>query len=273
MTPGGDRQAMEEHSKAGQPNQKRRENPRPAAAGVRIETLVILVVAAFLVGLVVGAVLALLKTPSSPGSETLSSSLKGTRGQVGGFEPSQDVQAQMSLAQKDPENPEVWTMLGDLFSSNKRPDKAIEAYEKSLELQPGNVETLVRIGNAHFDSGAYEAAITAYTEALTVDPKNPDVLTDLGVAYRRVKYPEKALNAFRKATAIDSTHASSRYNEGVVLFHDLNDKESAIKAWQAFLHVEPTGERADRVRQILDVLKAMPPSQDPSEQEGVPRKP
>ena len=264
---------MEEHSTSSQPNQKGRENPRPAVAGVRIETVLILVVAAFVVGLVVGAILALLKSSPSPDSETLSLSLKETGGPVGGFESSRDIQTQMSLAQKDPENPEVWAMLGDLFSSNKRYDKAIEAYEKALELQPGNVDTLVRTGNARFDSGAYEAAITAYTEALTIDPRNPDVLTDLGVAYRRVKHPEKALNAFRKATAIDSLHASSRYNEGVVLFHDLDDKESAIKAWQAFLHIEPRGERADRVRQMLDVLKAMPPSQDPSEQEGVPRKP
>jgi tetratricopeptide (TPR) repeat protein len=256
---------MEENSKASHSHQKRTEDPIPAVAGVRIETVVILVVAAFVVGLMVGAILALLKSSPSPGSEAMSSSWKRNASPVGGFEPSRDIQMQTTLAQKDPENPEVWAMLGNLFSRDKIHDKAIEAYKKALELQRGNADTLVRLGNAYFDSEDYEAAITTYTEALAIDPSNADVLTDLGVAYRRVNRPEKALNAFRKATDIDSMHASSRYNQGVVLFHDLNDKEGAIKAWQAFLQIEPTGERAEKVRQMLDVLKAMPPSQNLSE--------
>ena len=256
---------MEENSKASHSHQKRTEDPIPSVAGVRTETVVILVVAAFVVGLMVGAILALLKSSPSPGSEAMSPSWKKNASPVGGFEPSRDIQMQMTLAQKDPENPEVWAMLGDLFSSNRIHDKAIEAYKRALELQPGNADTVVRLGNAYFDSADYETAITTYTEALIIDPRNADVLTDLGVAYRRVKRPEKALNAFRKAIDIDSMHASSRYNQGVVFFHDLNDKEGAIKAWQAFLQIEPTGERAEKVRQMLDVLRAMPPSQNPSE--------
>jgi len=256
---------MERSPKAENSPEKGTKDILPAVAGVRTETVVILVVAAFVVGLMVGAILALLKNSPSPGSQPMSSSWEKGTGPVGGLEPSRGIQMQMKLAQKDPESPMVWAVLGDLFSSNKMHDKAIEAYKKALELQPGNVDTLVRLGNAYFDSGAYEAAITTYTEALTIDPRNADVFTDLGVAYRRIKRPEKALSVFRKATDIDSTHASSRYNQGVVLFHDLNDKEGAIKAWQAFLQIEPRGDRAKKVRQMLDVLKAMPSSQNPSE--------
>ena len=74
---------------------------------------------------------------------------------------------------------------------------------------------------------------------MAIEPGNPNVLTDLGVMYRRNKQPEKAVEMFNRAIEADSKHEFSRMNKGVVLFHDLNDKQGAMKAWEGLLAVNP----------------------------------
>jgi hypothetical protein len=60
---------------------------------------------------------------------------------------------------------------------------------------------------------------------------------------------------------MDANHLNSRYNLGVVLFHDVNDKEGAIRAWEDFLQVEPKGERAEQVKRMVETLRNMSSSQ------------
>lgn len=241
-------------------DREKRRGPREGTAkgrGAKTETVVILVVAAFFLGLIVGALVALLKTPPLQETRQVPPSGQRKMSLVSEMDFSQEIQMHEGLVQKDPENPDAWVHLGDLFSKIQQYDKAIEAYAKALNIQPANADILVKLGNAHFDREAYEKAIGAYSKALAIDTRNADVLTDLGIAYRRTKKPKKALDAFRKAAQIDASHSMSRYNQGVVLFHDLNDAEGAMKAWQEFLQIEPSGERAERVKRMVETLRNM----------------
>ena len=68
---------------------------------------------------------------------------------------------------------------------------------------------------------------------------NPNVLTDLGVMYRRNGQPEKALEAFNRAMTVDPSHEQSRFNKGIVLRYDMNDREAAIEAWEKLLEINP----------------------------------
>ncbi len=95
---------------------------------------------------------------------------------------------------------------------------------------------------------------------LITDPNNADVITDIGTAYRRTEKPEEAVEAFRKATSIDPNHSTSRYNLGVVLFHDLNDAAGAIEVWEDFLRIAPVGEKTDQVKRMIDALRKISPS-------------
>ena len=126
---------------------------------------------------------------------------------------------------------------------NEPTDKEIKKHIKHMEdevaKKPKDSTAWIQLGNAYFDSETPEKAIDAYLKALSLSPNNPDVLTDLGAMYRRVKKPEKAIEYFDKAAQIDSTHVQSRFNKGVVLFHDLNDKEGAIKAWKEVAKLKP----------------------------------
>jgi cytochrome c-type biogenesis protein CcmH/NrfG len=228
---------------------------------VKIETAVVLVIAAFFVGLLVGAVVAVLKTsPTKQARQVPAPSLEEIPSS-GPVKFSEEIQALEELVRKDAENPEPWVRLGDVAYRSQQYEKAIDAYRKASDLRPPRADILIKLGNAQFDRGAYQEAIEAYSEALTLDPRNADVLTDLGIAYRRTKRPEKAVESFRKAAEIDARHLNSRYNLGVVLFHDVDDREGAIRAWEAFLQIEPSGERAEQVNRMVEALKTMPSDQ------------
>jgi tetratricopeptide (TPR) repeat protein len=57
--------------------------------------------------------------------------------------------------------------------------------------------------------------------------------------YRRAGRPEDAVREFDRAIAIDPKLENPRFNKGVVLLHDLNDREGAIRAWEGLLNINP----------------------------------
>jgi len=126
------------------------------------------------------------------------------------------------------------------------------ALEMEAQRDPQNVGAWIRLGNAYFDSGRHEKSVEAYTKALAIDPNNANVLTDLGVMYRRSGRPKKAVESFERAIAVDPKHETAWFNKGIVLLHDLNDGEGAIKSWEELVSVNPvamtpTGQSVDEM--------------------------
>lgn len=117
--------------------------------------------------------------------------------------------------------------------------KRILELESQAKTDPNNVLLFTELGNLYFDTGQYQKAITAYTRSLELNPNNPNVLTDLGVMYRRTGQFQKALNSFNRAIQVDPKHQTARFNKGVVLFFDLNQKEEALKTWEELVSLNP----------------------------------
>jgi tetratricopeptide (TPR) repeat protein len=137
------------------------------------------------------------------------------------------------------------------FKTNPTPDVASNSNigtdyaqrEKALETevlnQPGNMEAWIQLGHIYFDTEKHEKAINAYEKALKMNPNNTDVLTDLGIMYRRTSQFHKAIEKFNKAIAVDPKHENARLNKGIVMMHDLSDREGAIRAWEDLLEINP----------------------------------
>ncbi len=110
-----------------------------------------------------------------------------------------------AVVQEQPEDPRAWANLGHGYFDSNQPDKAIQAYQKSLALAPGD----------------------------------PAVLTDMGVMHRRNGDPDKAIQAFDRAVAASPGFETALFNKGVVLMADLNDLEGAMAAWEELVKVNP----------------------------------
>jgi cytochrome c-type biogenesis protein CcmH/NrfG len=129
--------------------------------------------------------------------------------------------------------------------------------EKKTKENPSDVAAWTNLGNLYFDTGNYQKAITAYNKSLALNPSNADVMTDLGIMYHRTGQPQKAIEAFDKAAKIDPRHETSLYNKGIVLMHDLNDMDGAVKAWEELLKRNPaaTSPTGQPIKDLVKKLK------------------
>jgi tetratricopeptide (TPR) repeat protein len=131
----------------------------------------------------------------------------------------------------------------------------LAAITAQLEDAPDEPKLLLNAGNLLFDHGQFKQAVPYYQRALKVMGENPNVLNDIGVAYRRLKQPEKAVEYFRRARKADPGHAPSALNLGITLFHDLNDHEGALEAWEEYLALNPNDPNTQMIRQVVEQLR------------------
>jgi cytochrome c-type biogenesis protein CcmH/NrfG len=178
---------------------------------VKTEILILAVLIALVVGFVGGVFFGIYRSPSITPSPT------GT----GGMPPPGQQQASGSLP----------------LTPQKRAE--IEGLKAMAQKTPDNPEAWIQLGHIYFDTGQPAEAIKAYNKALALAPNNANVLTDLGVMYRRNKQPKKAIESFDRAIQVDPRHEIARFNKGIVLFHDLNDMEGAMAAWQELIDINP----------------------------------
>ncbi len=198
---------------------------------MRKETVILIAVIAFLVGFISGATVAI---------------LRGTKGAEKG--------PMVSTPQMAP--PGVPSPAPPARDSIEVASQ-IQALKEIVRKDPKNLPAWVELGNLYFDTDQPKESIEAYSRYLAVKPDNPDVRTDMAIMYRKLGQFDKALEEFKKAAQSDPKHVNSRYNIGIVLLHDKQDIQGAIKAWEEFLKVDPNSERAQRIRAQIEKMKAM----------------
>lgn len=121
----------------------------------------------------------------------------------------------------------------------KDQSETLAALVAATKATPDNVQAWTQLGHLYFDSGQHDKAIAAYEKSLALDPDRPDVWTDMGVMYRRSGNPKKAIESFDRALSVNNGHEVALFNKGVVLMHDLDDQEGAIKSWETLVKINP----------------------------------
>ena len=117
--------------------------------------------------------------------------------------------------------------------------KMIFELEKKTSNSPDDLASWTQLAHLYFDSNNFDKAIWAYEKSLKLDPSNADVWTDMGVMYRRTGNPSEAIKSFDKAIELNPNHEIARFNKGIVLMHDLNDIEGAVKVWEELVNLNP----------------------------------
>lgn len=117
--------------------------------------------------------------------------------------------------------------------------KNITALELEVQKNPNNGEAWTQLGNLYYDTSQVKKAITAYSRALAILPANADILTDLAVMYRLDKQPNMALESLDKAIETNARHEFARLNKGIILLYDLNRAPEALQVWQELLAINP----------------------------------
>ncbi len=127
----------------------------------------------------------------------------------------------------------------------------LAALNERIKSSPDEPGPYIEAGNILFDNNQFEDGLDYYRGALKLTGEEPNLLTDMGVANRKLGRPEKAADFFRRAMKADPQHQQSAYNLGVVLLHDIKDKNGALKAWRHYLSLGPQDQRADMIRKVV----------------------
>jgi tetratricopeptide (TPR) repeat protein len=87
----------------------------------------------------------------------------------------------------DPENPNLYWHLGDLFSKCERWADAALAYRKGLTLDSSNADAWFTLGNALYYLGKPDAAVLAFETALSLQPGHSKAEHNLSIARQEIR--------------------------------------------------------------------------------------
>ena len=132
-------------------------------------------------------------------------------------------------------------------------------------IPPEMLQGMLQAARQSLMAGRYAEAIAAYQAVLKREPRNVDALTHLGFIVALGGHADTALETIDKALAIDPDYALAHYYRGQVLYEAKGDPAGAIKEWERFLVLVPSGTEHDQVQALIKDARGRPsPAAAPS---------
>jgi tetratricopeptide (TPR) repeat protein len=128
--------------------------------------------------------------------------------------------------------------------------------EPGKPVPPEMLAGMLQAARQSLFDGNYSQAVAAYQAVLKRNAKNVDALTHMGLIVAIGGHADVALETLDKALAIDPEYPPAYLYRGQVLFGQKQDYAGAVKSWQQFLALVPTGEDHDRVAQLVETAKS-----------------
>jgi len=119
----------------------------------------------------------------------------------------------------DPENPQIYTYLGDILFSRGKHIDALKMYRIVDELKPSG-QNCFRMGQVYYDLNDGRSAIANFRKTIELDPSIKFAYYHIGLTY-------------------------------LMLFRE---KENAIAFWNKFIEVSPEDPQIETIREAVDIL-------------------
>jgi len=130
------------------------------------------------------------------------------------------------------------------------------AGEPGRPIPPEMLRGMLEAARQSLHAGRYSEAIAAYQAVLKRDPKNVDALTHLGFIVALGGHADSALETIDRALAIDPDYALAHYYRGQVLYEAKRDTAGAIKEWERFVALVPSGPEHEQVQALIRDARA-----------------
>jgi serine/threonine protein kinase len=106
---------------------------------------------------------------------------------------------------------------GDKFYTQRKYDKAIEAYTKAIELNPNDSGVYNNRGIVYHLTSKYQEAIADYTRAAELNPHHFSAYNNRGLVYEEIGNVEQAIADFKKALELDPDNKLAKQNLDKIL--------------------------------------------------------
>jgi len=123
-------------------------------------------------------------------------------------------------------------------------------------LAPEMLAGMLQAARQSLMAGRYQEAIAAYQAILKRDPRNVDALTHMGLIVAIGGHADAALENFDRALTIDPRYAPAYLYRGQILSELKQDFSGAVKAWERFLTLAPSGQERDQVAAMIKEARA-----------------
>ena len=143
---------------------------------------------------------------------------------------------------EDPNNPEVYILLGDATLEQNTGDasEAISHYKKAYELDKKSCRALLRIGQLYSRARNLSEAVKNYDAAIAVDPNFAPAYREKAEAFYRGKQYETAITNYQKYLELNSgsvsakvryasfLYLSKKYTESIAAIQDIQKQNTSI---------------------------------------------
>lgn len=137
----------------------------------------------------------------------------------------------MVLLNKEPGNPKVYELIGDIFSQQKKYKKSIWYYLNSCEKDQHNTDVIYKIGENIYYLKYYALAEAYLKKVIEKDPLNTQAYITLGLTQQENDNIEEAIICYEDAININPKEVFAYLN--LALLHKKNKNfDKAIKVYQ-----------------------------------------
>ena len=118
-------------------------------------------------------------------------------------------------------------------------------------LAPEMLAGMLEAARQSLVAGRYQEAIAAYQAVLKRDTENVDALTHLALIVAIGGHADAALETWARALSLDPDYAPAYLFRGQVLYEVKQDYPGAVRDWERFVALVPSGQDHERVKALL----------------------
>ncbi|MFP4417981.1 MAG: tetratricopeptide repeat protein [Fibrobacterota bacterium] len=157
--------------------------------------------------------------------------------------------------QTNPGNIEARVNLATMYATNDRLKDAVAQYKEIIQIDGRNIDAHLNLAKCLISLGHEDEAKGYLKSALPIDPNDPEIYWELGnIAWNKDKNAEEALKNYKKAVEIQPN--SQVYYENLALLQEhLDQKEEAIKTWNAYLIYLDDALKKEHIRDRISRLE------------------
>ena len=159
----------------------------------------------------------------------------------------------LEAIQRNPDDAESWSNLGQVLVRLERVEEAIPHFERAIALQGQRWAYHFNLARARGLQGQWPEAIEGYRQAQRLFPDDYATAFNLGLALRQAGDDVGAIEQFQRAIALDPLEPTFRLALALS-YERLGRKQEASAAYQQTLNLAPEAPEAPQIRARIERL-------------------
>ena len=143
----------------------------------------------------------------------------------------------LEILKTEPQNSEVWDLLGVLYYQVKEYMEAELCIKKAIEIKP-EIYYYENLAKLYLDKGEFDLAIQYYKGLSEGFPKNYEYQFNLAMAYKNHHDWDKAKECYKKAIELNPKSHESYFNLAYLCFNE-NRPQDAVECYKKALEIKP----------------------------------